>query len=71
MVGKMDLKLWDGIVIVSGDGLIFEVLNGLMLRDDRDEALKLPLGIIPGGSGNALASAICYTCGYMNTVVRV
>lgn len=31
-----------------------------MKRPDRDEVLKIPIGIVPGGSGNALASAIVY-----------
>lgn len=55
--------LTDGIVIVSGDGLIFEVINGLMDRDDRDVAMKIPLGVIPGGSGNGLAHSVNYAVG--------
>ena len=50
------------LVIVSGDGLCYEVLNGLMSREDREEALKIPLGIVPGGSGNALAAGIMHAC---------
>ena len=37
-----------------GDGIIFEVYNGLMKRQDRVEAIKMPLAIIPGGSGKIL-----------------
>lgn len=48
----------DGIVVVSGDGLFHEVVNGLLHRDDWDEASKIPLGIIPAGSGNGLARSI-------------
>ena len=55
--------LTDGIVIVSGDGLIFEVINGLMDRDDRERAMKIPLGVIPGGSGNGLAHSVNYAVG--------
>ncbi|PIK54929.1 Sphingosine kinase 1 [Apostichopus japonicus] len=51
-------KDYDAVIIVSGDGLIFEWLNGIMERDDRDQAIKLPMGIIPAGSGNALATAM-------------
>lgn len=54
---------WDGIVIVSGDGLLYEVFNGIMQRDDWREAIKMPIGIIPGGSGNGLAHSINYAVG--------
>jgi len=59
-VKRIALHNYDGIVIVSGDGLVHEVINGLMDRQDRDEAIKMPIGIVPGGSGNALAAAIIY-----------
>jgi len=57
---RQNLNKYDAIIVVSGDGLIHEVINGLMKRSDRDEVLKIPIGIVPGGSGNALASAIVY-----------
>lgn len=41
---------WSGIVVVSGDGLLFEVFNSLMNRPDWKHAIKLPIGIIPGVS---------------------
>ncbi|XP_033108012.1 sphingosine kinase 1-like isoform X2 [Anneissia japonica] len=53
-----DLNSYNGIVIISGDGLVYEVLNGLMARKDRHEALKIPIGVVPGGSGNALAACV-------------
>ncbi len=59
---QMDLNNYDCLVIVSGDGLNFEVLNGIMQRDDRERALKLPMAVVPGGSANALAAAILYAC---------
>jgi sphingosine kinase len=49
-----------GIFVVSGDGLVYEVINGLMNRDDWREAIKTPIGQLPGGSGNALSASICY-----------
>nr|XP_061805435.1 sphingosine kinase 1 [Nerophis lumbriciformis] len=58
LVKKADLSQWDALVIMSGDGLLFEVINGLMERDDWQEAIQTPLGILPGGSGNALAASI-------------
>eukprot|EP00002_Diphylleia_rotans_P022288 TRINITY_DN4367_c0_g1_i2.p1 TRINITY_DN4367_c0_g1~~TRINITY_DN4367_c0_g1_i2.p1 ORF type:complete len:408 (+),score=56.90 TRINITY_DN4367_c0_g1_i2:51-1274(+) len=46
---------FDAIVTISGDGTIHEVLNGLMSRPDWKEIVQIPLGCVPGGSGNALA----------------
>uniref|UniRef100_A0A8D2PLK3 Sphingosine kinase 1 n=1 Tax=Zosterops lateralis melanops TaxID=1220523 RepID=A0A8D2PLK3_ZOSLA len=58
-----DLSQWDTLVVMSGDGLLFEVVNGLMERPDWKEAMKKPLCILPGGSGNALAASINYYAG--------
>uniref|UniRef100_A0A7I4BN80 DAGKc domain-containing protein n=2 Tax=Physcomitrium patens TaxID=3218 RepID=A0A7I4BN80_PHYPA len=44
----------DGIVCVGGDGILNEVLNGLLSRDDAEAARAIPLGIIPAGSDNSL-----------------
>ncbi|RWS18029.1 sphingosine kinase 2-like isoform X2 [Dinothrombium tinctorium] len=57
------LTQWDSIVVVSGDGLLFEVFNGLMQRPDWEKAIKMPVGIIPGGSGNGIAHSINYASG--------
>uniref|UniRef100_A0A8D1WMX0 sphingosine kinase n=1 Tax=Sus scrofa TaxID=9823 RepID=A0A8D1WMX0_PIG len=58
LVQGLSLSEWDGIVTVSGDGLLYEVLNGLLDRPDWEEAVKTPVGILPCGSGNALAGAV-------------
>ncbi|XP_004271131.1 sphingosine kinase 2 isoform X1 [Orcinus orca] len=58
LVQGLSLSEWDGIVTVSGDGLLYEVLNGLLERPDWEEAVKTPVGILPCGSGNALAGAV-------------
>lgn len=44
----------DGIICVGGDGVVNEVLNGLLGRDDLKESIQLPIGIIPAGSDNSL-----------------
>jgi YegS/Rv2252/BmrU family lipid kinase len=46
------LEKYDGLVVVGGDGTIHEVVNGLMKSG---QGSHLPLGVIPGGSGNAFA----------------
>ncbi|KAG7242390.1 hypothetical protein INR49_023519 [Caranx melampygus] len=58
LVREADLSQWDALVIMSGDGLLHEVINGLLERPDWEEAIQIPLGILPGGSGNALAASI-------------
>lgn len=44
----------DGIVCVGGDGIVNEVLNGLLTRSNQKEAISIPIGIIPAGSDNSL-----------------
>ncbi|KAI9308465.1 ATP-NAD kinase-like domain-containing protein [Cunninghamella echinulata] len=53
---ELDIEKYDAIVTVSGDGVIHEVMNGFLQRSDARQAIrKVPLGIIPGGTGNALS----------------
>ena len=40
---------YSAIVAVGGDGTCHEMVNGMMLRPDKK---KLPLGFLPGGTGN-------------------
>jgi sphingosine kinase len=49
----LGLSEYDGIVCVSGDGLVHEVVNGLCSGNGKIN--KTPVGVIPAGSGNALA----------------
>uniref|UniRef100_A0A8D3B524 sphingosine kinase n=1 Tax=Scophthalmus maximus TaxID=52904 RepID=A0A8D3B524_SCOMX len=63
LVREADLSAWDAVVIMSGDGLLYEVVNGLLERPDWEEAIRTPLGILPGGSGNALAASIHHYSG--------
>lgn len=41
-----------------------QVVNGLMEREDWEQAIQTPLGVLPGGSGNALAASIQHYFGY-------
>ncbi|PRP76438.1 hypothetical protein PROFUN_12050 [Planoprotostelium fungivorum] len=58
---EIDLKSTDGIVCVGGDGIVNEVLNGLMSRGDANVARSMPLGLIAAGSQNALAMSAAGT----------
>ncbi|KAG8750651.1 sphinganine kinase lcb4 [Ceratobasidium sp. 428] len=46
---------YDALLTVSGDGLVFEVMNGFLKRPDAAKAFALPICPIPAGSGNALS----------------
>lgn len=35
-----------------------QVLNGIMEREDWETAIKVPIGMLPTGSGNALVASI-------------
>ena len=64
-----DLYKYSSILTVSGDGIIFEVINGMMKRDDSSTAISIPLAIIPGGSGNGLCAAILHQSGVPLTLI--
>ena len=46
------------IAACGGDGILNEVLNGLLQRDDWSIAIKTPLMPVPCGTSNAVATAI-------------
>ena len=54
------LHRYSSIAIISGDGLVYEIYQGLMSRSDWELACKMPIAIIPGGSGNGLAKTVTY-----------
>ena len=58
LVRQLDLSRIDGLVIVGGDGTIHDAIAGLMSRLDSETAIKTPLGIIPGGTGNGLSKTL-------------
>ncbi|KAI6197162.1 hypothetical protein M3Y94_01191600 [Aphelenchoides besseyi] len=56
---RTDLLDFNAILIVSGDGLIFEVVNAIIERSDCTQILSnLPFAIVPCGSGNGLLSSV-------------
>ena len=50
---ELSIEDFDAVCIVSGDGIIHEVLNGFAEHARAEEALSLPIVPIPAGSGNA------------------
>ncbi|KAE9361159.1 hypothetical protein PF008_g1300 [Phytophthora fragariae] len=63
IVAEVPLDKYDCIVAVGGDGLLSEMLQGLMNRKDWQQAILQPLGIIPGGSGNGLSASLLARAG--------
>ncbi|KAL2818977.1 ATP-NAD kinase-like domain-containing protein [Aspergillus cavernicola] len=58
----IDIDAYDAIVCCSGDGLPYEVFNGLAKKPNAREALaKLAVVMLPCGSGNAMAWNLCGT----------
>ncbi|KAK7319612.1 hypothetical protein RJT34_04335 [Clitoria ternatea] len=68
VVQSLDFSKYDGIVCVSGDGILVEVVNGLLQRDDWDTAIKMPLGVVPAGTGNGMAKSLLDSVGDPCTV---
>ncbi|KAM6163513.1 sphingosine kinase 1 [Rhynchocyon petersi] len=64
LVRTQELGLWDVLVVMSGDGLMHEVVNGLMERPDWETAIRKPLCSLPAGSANALAASVNHYSGY-------
>ncbi|KIJ68916.1 hypothetical protein HYDPIDRAFT_79957 [Hydnomerulius pinastri MD-312] len=46
---------YDALVIVSGDGLVHEVMNGFAKHAQPEKAFCIPIAPIPAGSGNGLS----------------
>lgn len=61
---SLDPSLYDALVIIGGDGLLSEIVNGINSRSDSVQVFSsLPLVPIPGGSGNGLAKSILHEIG--------
>lgn len=46
----LDFKGYDGLCALGGDGTMHELINGMLSRSD---GKKIPLGLIPAGTGNS------------------
>ena len=52
LVASAQLSDFDGLVAAGGDGTVFEVLNGLY---QHPKPARIPMGLLPIGTGNAFA----------------
>ena len=46
----LDFIGYDGLCAIGGDGTMYELINGMLKRDDNH---KIPIGLITGGTGNS------------------
>ncbi|KAI6236885.1 DAGKc domain-containing protein [Aphelenchoides besseyi] len=60
---KLDINNFTAVCVMSGDGVVTEVIRGLLTRSDRDRALRFPILHIPCGTSNALAAAMAFKSG--------
>ena len=51
LANQLDINKYSAIVPVGGDGTYHEVINGMLMRKDKQ---RLPLAFIPNGSANEL-----------------
>jgi len=61
MVAEKNFSGYDGIVIVGGDGMIYEVVQGLKKRQMQygdARSMSIPIGIVPSGSGNGMFASL-------------
>ena len=58
LVSNLNLSEIDGLVIVGGDGTVHDAIASLTTRPDWKKAIKLPIGVIPGGTGNGLSKTL-------------
>ena len=59
---SFNIEEFDAIVLIGGDGLIYEVVNGIGGRKQKgmDILQNVPLACVPGGTGNGLAKSALY-----------
>ena len=50
LANQLNITEYDGFIGIGGDGTLHEIINGMLSRYD---GYKIPIGIIPGGSGNS------------------
>ena len=68
-----DPSAYDCILTIGGDGMLFEIINGLSTRSkgDGEQVLRsMPVSPIPGGTGNGLAKSLLFESSEEYSVVN-
>ena len=58
LAGGLDFSMYDGLLVLGGDGTLHEVVNGILKRAD---GKTLPVGLLPAGSGNSILHDLSLT----------
>ena len=53
-----DVEQFDYIIVIVGDGTVSNLLKGFYDSKNNDEILKIPILIVPSGSGNGLSQSL-------------
>jgi diacylglycerol kinase family enzyme len=68
------IRAYDALVLLGGDGIIHEVLNGIRERPDAGQLLRhlpiLPIGIVGCGTSNGLATSLTHAAGEATGVLH-
>ncbi len=67
-LGNCDLSQYSAIIVIGGDGTLHEALNGLYRQDSSQ---RIPLGLIPAGTGNAFARELDLLAGQWQKAVDI
>jgi YegS/Rv2252/BmrU family lipid kinase len=65
-ISNTDLKKYDNVVCVGGDGTLFQVINASM---NKEVAERIPIGLIPIGTGNAFARDVNLTANNYDSAI--
>lgn len=68
LVAGTDLSGFDGLVAAGGDGTVFEILNGLY---QHPKSARIPLGIIPIGTGNAFSRELALQTDVLTEAIKL
>ncbi|KAI0054119.1 hypothetical protein FA95DRAFT_1530115 [Auriscalpium vulgare] len=52
IASEIPLDKYDAIICISGDGLVHEIFNGLSQHREPMKAFRIPIAVVPAGSGN-------------------
>lgn len=70
------LEIYDGIICIGGDGMFSEIFNGVLMRsgfmeESGSSFIKPRVGIIPGGSTDAVATSLHGTNDVMTATLHI
>jgi YegS/Rv2252/BmrU family lipid kinase len=68
LAATISFDLYDGLVAAGGDGTLFEVINGYM---QNPSAVRIPLGVLPIGTGNAFSKDLALNTGEYQKAIRM